>query len=181
MFGTKQLSHNGYVMRVDVNPVTTIPRPKPLANYDFADVCWEYLDKMRTLCEKNGIQLVLIKAPTLMPDWYDEWDVQIVEYAQAHGLEYINFLKLQDETGLDYSTDTFDKGQHMNLSGAEKLAAWFGAWLRDNTGIADHRADNDVAAKWQPKIEYYEEMKAAQYRQLEETGKVETYWGDCFN
>ena len=66
----------------------------------------------------------------------------------------------------------------MNLSGAEKLAVWFGAYLRDNASLADHRGDNDLAAKWQSKIDYYEEMKAAQYRQLEENGKVDSYWGD---
>jgi hypothetical protein len=180
MFSTKQLSHNGYVMRVDVKPVTTVPREKPLADYSFADVCWEYLDKMRTLCESKGIKLVLIKAPTVMPHWYDEWEAQIVDYADKYSLDYVNFLKEEvlTATGLDYSTDTFDAGQHMNLSGAEKLAVWFGAYLRDNAGLADHRGDNDLAAKWQSKIEYYEEMKAAQYRQLEENGKVDSYWGD---
>ena len=181
MFGTKQLSHNGYVMRVDVDPAPeNPPRGKPLADYDFADTCWDYLEKMRVLCEKHGIELVLIKAPTISPYWYDEWEVQIDEYAEKHGLRYVNFLEPEifDATGLDLSTDTFDRGQHMNLAGAEKLAVWFGAWLRDNAGLADHRGDNALAAKWQSKIDYYEKMKAAQYRQLEEKGKVETYWGD---
>ncbi len=183
MFKTKQLSHNGYVMRVDVKPVPNrLPVAKPLKDDEikFADMCWEYLDKMRTLCESKGIKLVLIKAPTVEPHWYDEWEAQIVEYADKYGLDYVNFLKedVLTATGLDYSTDTFDAGQHMNLSGAEKLAVWFGAYLRDNAGLEDHRGDNDLAAKWQSKIDYYEEMKAAQYRQLEEKGTVDSYWGD---
>ena len=33
MFGTEQLSHNGYVMRVDTKPVKYLPDPIPLADY----------------------------------------------------------------------------------------------------------------------------------------------------
>ncbi|UZQ84631.1 SGNH/GDSL hydrolase family protein [Thermoclostridium stercorarium] len=91
LFRKDNVTHNGYLMRVDVKPVTSIPQPKKLANYRFSDTCYEYLDKMTKLCKENGIELVLIKAPTLYPHWYDEWDQQIEEYARKNDLLYINF------------------------------------------------------------------------------------------
>lgn len=178
MFSTKQLSHNGFVMRVDASPVDTIPRQQPLEDYSFADVCWDYLDKIRELCENNGIQLVLIKAPTLMPHWYDEWDEQIVRYAGEHGLCYVNMLKETDDIGIDYKTDTFDAGMHLNLSGAEKLSSWFGRYLRENTALPNRRGEAELEEKWSDKIKYYNEMAAAQYKQLEENGALTGYWGD---
>ena len=38
LFGTEQLSHNGYVMRVDTKPVDVLPEPIPLADYTYGDV-----------------------------------------------------------------------------------------------------------------------------------------------
>ena len=172
MFSTEQLSHNGYVMRVDTKPVKVIPTPEKLPDYSFSDTCWGYLDKMRTLCEENGIKFILIKAPTLYPAWYDQWEAQIEEYAAKYGLDYINFLELQDETGIDYQQDTFDAGMHMNLSGAEKLSAWMGKYLSEKVGVTDRRSEAPLVENWNKKITFYEEMKASQYKQLEETGSI---------
>ena len=91
LFKKDKVTHNGYLMRVDVKPVTTIPQARKLANYKLSDICYEYLDKITALCKKNGIELVLIKAPTIYPHWYDEWDKQIEEYARENDLLYINF------------------------------------------------------------------------------------------
>ena len=177
MLSTKQLSHNGYVMRVDVKPVETIPRAIPLADYSFADTCWDYLNKIKDLCDQNGIQLILIKAPTLMPHWYDEWDQQIEKYAADNGLCYVNMLNEVGNIGIDYSTDTFDAGMHLNLSGAEKLSEWFGNYLKANTALPDRRTESNTCVIWEEKQKYYEEMKNAQYKQLNEEGKLTGYWG----
>ena len=46
-------------------------------------------------------------------------DEQMVDYANKNNLTYINFLEVADEIGINYETDTFDAGLHLNLSGAE--------------------------------------------------------------
>ena len=175
MFSREQLSCNGYVMRIDVKPVTDIPQPIPLEDYTISPVCMDYLDRMRVLCEENGIKFVLIKAPTLYPHWYDQWDAQIRGYAQKYKLDYINFLELTDEIGLNYQTDTYDAGMHMNLSGAEKLAGWFGNWLRSNTQVPDHRSEKAYSDRWAEKEAYYNSMRDAQQKQLDETGELKRY------
>lgn len=163
MFQTKKVSHNGYYMRVDVRPAEDVPDGKPLADYSFGENAWKYLDMMTELCQKKGIQLILIKAPSLYPYWYPEWEEQVEAYAAEKNLPYINFLELQEETGIDYTTDTYDGGLHMNLSGAEKLSRYFGRYLSEETGLPDRRGEADLAAVWQEKAAAYEAEKQAQY------------------
>ena len=175
LFGTEQLSHNGYVMRVDTKPVEYLPDPIPLADYSYGDIDWEYLDKIRDCCKEHGITLILIKSASCYPYWFPEWDQQIRDYAAENDLTYVNFLEHQEETGIDYSTDTYDAGLHLNLSGAEKSSRYFGKLLLQQKGITDRRTDTELTKKWDEKIAFYEEMKASQYKQLEETGKVTSY------
>ena len=63
------------------------------------------------------------------------------EYAKEHDLAYYNFLELTEQVGLDYQTDTYDAGLHLNLSGAEKMARYFGTILREEFQIPDHRGE----------------------------------------
>lgn len=168
-------SHNGFVMRVDTNPAEGFPEPAPLGNYSFGEVCWEYLDKMTALCKENGIELILIKAPTLYPHWYEQWDEQIENYAVQNDLKYINFIENVDETGVDLNNDTYDKGLHLNLAGAEKLTSWFGRYLVENCGLTSNADDPELATVWQEKCDFYYDMKADQERELREYGYLVNY------
>ena len=83
------------------------------------------------LCEEHGITLILVKAPSLYPYWYPEWEDQIKAYAKAYELPYFNFLENIQEIGLDYQTDTYDAGLHLNRTGAEKLTRYFARCLKE--------------------------------------------------
>lgn len=163
LFDTKQVSYNGYYMRVDVKAAKDVPTGRPLGDYSFGDKAWEYMNKMADLCEEKGIELVLIKAPSLYPFWYEEWETQVEDYAASRGLRYVNFLELQEETGIDYNTDTYDGGLHMNLSGAEKLSVWFGEMLSEELGVPDRRGEAHLQEIWKEKLAAYEAEKEQQY------------------
>jgi len=167
LFHSKRVSHNGYYMRVDVKPAENVPAGQPLADYSFGENAMSYLDKMTELCEEKGIQLVLIKAPSLYPYWYDEWEEQVEAYAEEHGLLYVNFLELTEEAGIDFSQDTYDAGLHMNLSGAEKLSRYFGQILAEETAVTDRRDEPALCEAWEKKLAEYELDKEEQYRELE--------------
>ena len=151
LFTRRPVSQSGYYMRIDVKPAQTFPKPKKLANYEFGENSWKYLEKMRKLCEEKGIQLILVKAPSLYPAWYDEWEDQIEEYAKTYELPYYNFLDLTDEVGIDFTKDTYDGGLHLNLSGAEKMGAYFGKILREEFQVPDRRNDEKIASVWAEK------------------------------
>lgn len=167
LFRSRRVSHNGYYMRVDVKPAENVPAGQPLADYSFGENAMSYLDKMTELCEEKGIQLVLIKAPSLYPYWYDEWEEQVEAYAEEHGLLYVNFLELTEEAGIDFSQDTYDAGLHMNLSGAEKLSRYFGQILTEETAVTDRRDEPALCEAWEKKLAEYELDKEEQYRELE--------------
>ena len=174
-FGGEMVSHNGYMMRCDVKPVTVVPVGVRLPDYRFGDTSYEYLDKITDLCASSGVELVLLKAPSLYPYWYDEWDEQMSQYAREHGLRYINALELADEIGLDFDTDTYDAGLHLNLGGAEKLSLYLGGYLSENYGLADHRGDARLIELWGRKSAAYYAMMDAQQAELEEYGSIRTF------
>lgn len=171
----EQISHNGYLMRVDSKPMTNLPQAKKLSNYQFSDVCYDYLDKMTALCKDNGIELVLIKAPTLYPHWYEQWDDQIREYANKNGLSYMNFLDYTDEIGIDFSRDTYDAGLHLNLSGAEKMSVYFGKILTERFALEDHRSNAALKEQWSDKTAFYYQTMDDQYAELESLGYIKAF------
>lgn len=175
-WGKRKIFHNGYYMRVDKVPVTSIPKPSALEKSDFEPNVYEYLDKIRELTEKNGAELVLMKAPSVYPHWYPQWDKRIKEYASKHNLHYFNFLdeNLKEEVGTDYNTDTYDGGLHMNLYGAEKLSVFMGKFLKNNFDIPDRRK-SDISEVWDEKVKFYDEFKKQQYKDLENYGVIKSY------
>ena len=178
LFTRRPVSQSGYYMRIEVKPAQTFPKPKKLANYEFGENSWKYLEKMRKLCEEKGIQLILVKAPSLYPAWYDEWEDQIEEYAKTYELPYYNFLDLTDEVGIDFTKDTYDGGLHLNLSGAEKMGAYFGKILREEFQVPDRRNDEKIASVWAEKCAAYYDMEKRQQEELDTYGYLKMFNSD---
>lgn len=172
----KKVSHNGYYMRVDEAPyVEGIWFEEEPEDFTFGRKPMKYLDKMRLLCESEGIALVLVKAPSVSPVWYSEYEEQVEAYAEKYGLPYVNYLELLKETGIDYETDTYDMGLHMNLSGAKKMTAYLGKFLTSRYDLKSHRGDEELEKVWREKEAFYEEMKAEQEAEIEKHGSVISY------
>lgn len=155
LFSRPRVSHNGYYMRVDSKPAVNVPGGKVLGNYQFGDNAYAYMDKITQLCKEKGIELILVKAPSLYPYWYEEWEVQMEEYAAKHDLTYINFLELQEECELDFNVDTYDAGLHLNLWGALKITDYLGQVLSQDFGLEDRRGDEHLSQIWDEKLEFY--------------------------
>ncbi len=161
IFSAPKMSDSGYLMQTNIKPMTTEREGEALFDYTLPATAFEYLDMMRELCEENGAELILIKAPTNHWKfwWYDEWDAQVAEYAEANGLEYINLIPHCDEIGVDWQTDTYDAGMHLNVYGAEKLSRYFGKMLAQDFSIPDRRGDKELDEVWNARVEKYYERK----------------------
>lgn len=162
-YDTPQVSHNGYLMYKNVDAQVDFSEGKMLVDYTLPENAIRYLDMMRELCEEQGVELILMKAPTNAQKfwWYDEWDEQVTEYAEKNSLAYYNFIPLADQIGLDWTLDTHDKGLHLNVYGAEKFTEYFGKILSEEHGLSDRRAESDLAALWQEKLDrYYSERNS---------------------
>ena len=154
LFKRKDNTFNGFLVNKNVKPVENLPVQRKLATYQFEDICYDYLNKITKLCKDNGIELVLIKAPSLYPYWYDEYDEQIRNYAEENNIAFYNLKNNVEEIGIDYSTDTYDGGLHLNLNGATKLSKFFAKLLKENYNLTDYRGDS----LYEQKLEDYKEF-----------------------
>lgn len=161
LFHRDRVSHNGYLMQTAVSPKTSDREGRPLADYTLPEVGFEYLEKMRALCEEKGVEFILIKAPTnnWKYYWYDEWEEQIVAWANEKNVDYYNFIPLDGEIGIDWSTDTYDGGVHLNVFGAEKLTSYFGDILVQKYGLSDRRGEAELDTLWAEKLAIYQKER----------------------
>ena len=148
-FRAHSTTFHGFDLRTGIEPASTLPSPLPLTEPQFGENAYAYLDRITALCKEKNIPLVLLKAPSLYPHWYDEWDAQMKEYAAANGLLYCNLLSLREETGIDYDTDTYDGGLHLNTDGARKCSAYLGGMLQEAYDLPDRREEEVLDAHWE--------------------------------
>ena len=157
LLSQKDNTYNGHLLNQNVKPVGKLPTKRALADYAFPEICYDYLQKMTDLCKEKGVELILMKAPSLYPYWYEEYDAQIAAFSEKNGLAYYDFTKVTEEIGLDFQTDTYDSGLHLNHTGAVKLSGYFAQILAEKHGMADHREDPRIADLYAEKLQRYEE------------------------
>lgn len=157
------VSVRGYLMQTEI---VAGDRPNhegalPPRDGAFEGMAPDYFDRIVSLCRDKGVELVLIKAPTdsWRYPWHDEYEAKAAALAQKYDLPYYNFLKDIDTVGLDFATDTYDAGLHLNVYGAEKLTTYFGEILKENYDLTDGRQDDVLAAAWEKDIARYEAQK----------------------
>jgi hypothetical protein len=170
-----KVSFKGYMMRADVLPADVIPRGRRLSDYTLPERSMEHLAKMAQLCKREGVELLLIKAPSVYPYWYPEWDAQIKEFASINSLEYLNLIDLSDEIGLDLTKDTYDAGLHLNVYGAEKAARYLGRFLVERYSLKGHRGESDYEREWNAAASDYHALKALQEEEFARDRKISTY------
>jgi len=148
-------THNGFLINKNVKPFTSLPTEKKLSSYEFQEITYLYLDKMRKLCEENHITFVLMKAPSLYPYWPEEYENQIKDYAKKYHLDYYNFKDVVSEIGIDYSSDTYDGGLHLNLTGATKLSSYIAPIFKEKYSLKDYRFDDKISKIYEEKLKNY--------------------------
>lgn len=156
---TKEISYHGYLMINRVVPYEPVKDVNMEAEGMLSLRSFEFLDKIKDLCEERNIQLLLIKGPGILPYWYECWDKQVEDYAEKNQLRYVNLLEKNDEIGIDYEKDTFSGGRHMNVSGAEKMSEYMGRLLLEEYEIADRRNEKELKIEWGKELEKYHSEK----------------------
>ncbi len=84
-----------------------------------------YLEKICTLCEENGIRLILVNTPYL--ETTNEVHEAVAGFAAEHNLRYVDFNEQSviEEMAFDFPHDMADAG-HANNFGAVKLTDYIG-------------------------------------------------------
>lgn len=107
---------------------------------------WEPLSKanrsslqdLYNLCKENDIQLILYSIPS-PANWTVRRHNTMEGLSRELGIPYLdgNLLDL----GIDWQTDTYDRGDHLNYWGAVKVTRDLGRWFRENLPLPDHRGE----------------------------------------
>lgn len=113
-----------------------------------------YFAQMLAYCRSVGATPILVSTPCP-----SSWDMAhhnaISAWAKKQGVDYYDFNLLTEEMGIDWSTDSKDGGEHLNINGAQKLSRYLGELLVKKYDLPDHRGDQRYA-RWDE--DYQEQM-----------------------
>ena len=138
-------------------------------------------DRIKAFCDKKGIQIIIYSMPSAKN--YNQVRINAMEsFAKEKGVTYIDLNGKTDELGLDWSQDTNDGGDHMNLNGARKVVKYFGNYFRNNLDLTDHRGD-PAYSDWDEELVEYdklvEEMEGKSFLDIY-TEKKEKEWDEKY-
>ncbi len=91
------------------------------------------LDNIVDLCDKNGVDIIFYVAP-----WSGEYNYSdaMAQYAEENGAVYFDMFDYMEELEISWDTDFMDDN-HLNDSGAGKLANFFGEYIVENYDVTD--------------------------------------------
>jgi len=118
---TEQYGENDYIPVIEGTDSDT---------REFADPMKRYLDKIRELCDKNNMELILIMTP------YKNCDIglhnAIMKYSNEYGIPFYDFNeeKLYDKINYNFEEDNSEVS-HVNENGALKITSFLGELLNE--------------------------------------------------
>lgn len=135
-FDDSNIISKGFLPRIGVNQTEfnyTDYQTSNVQGLEIPALCKEYLEKIKQICDENGITLVLVKYPTCL------WDLSkaqaVDKWATDNGVAYLDYNsneELREKVGIDWTVDTLDAGNHLNYDGAMKMSKVFGEYLIQN-------------------------------------------------
>ena len=103
------------------------------------------LEAQSKLLKENGAELILISTPSTRNWNYTRHEVT-EDFAAGKGITYIDLNTIdKSELNIDWNTDTKDGGDHLNVSGAQRVTEWFGRYIDKNYDFVDKRQDADYS------------------------------------
>lgn len=155
----KSTSYKGFPITTEVKPY--IDEKKYMEDKgvvaDIPEKNAYYFAKIVNFCKENNIQLLLIEIPSAS-SWSLARSKATQELAQKYQLEFVDMNCTLKEINFNWETDTTDKGNHLNLSGAEKISHYIGNILKERYNLEDHRKDNKYM-HWNEETVRYEKVK----------------------
>lgn len=125
------------------------------------------LQKMKELCDENGVELLLTKVPTCQnPIYYtSSWtrarSDEIKNICAQYGIPFFDML-YDGGVEIDWATDTVDGGAHFNFSGACKVSKCLGNYLVQNYSVG-----NKQNSDWDKELLIYQKLRNVALLELE--------------
>lgn len=116
------------------------------------------VDKIKELCEENGIELLLLEMPS-ESSWNYKRHNAVKEFAKERDLPFIDLNLDRDRFDFDWTTDSRDGGNHLNTRGARKVTRFIGEYLQKHYDLPDYREDPAYSVWHEDYKEYLKQIK----------------------
>ena len=147
-------NYKGFAFRCDVHPYEKGEYMHETEQIEeMPDTVITYMEKIEELCKEKNVKLLLLGTPSPANYNYRRHN-SVTTYAKKHSLDYLDLNLKLGEVGIDWKTDSLDKGDHLNLSGAQKVTKYLGEYLKSEYELPDHRWEASYAA-WDKEVEEY--------------------------
>lgn len=139
-----------------------------VSDLDIPEKSIVWLKKLKALCDENEIQFLAVKVPTIyLPQSYrSAWTAgkydAVRQLCDECGIVYYDMLYDAD-IKIDWSNDTTDKGQHLNLYGAQKVSEDLGKYLVDHYALSQ-----EPVSQWDKDLASYREVREVAELELEQ-------------
>ena len=118
--------------------------------------CRKMVKKIKEICDENNAKLLLLSEPNASGAWGPHRHNAIKLLAEEMGLEYLDLNYMQEEVPIEWATESFDTGDHLNYYGAKKVTAYLGKYFSEMGIFKDHRNDERYASWHQAEKAFYE-------------------------
>ncbi len=119
---------------------------------------WDMLMEIKQICEENGAELLLIRAPAFgHPITFDgAWTLMksniLKEKVALSGIDFLD-LQYDVDLGIDWAKDAGAGTQHLNYLGALKLTDYLEGFLQDNYAVS-----GEVCAAYEEDMPLYDKV-----------------------
>ena len=162
---TVETNYNHIIADRGYRYFTAADKPVRNGNYDMVeevadipDECREAVREIKAICDEHGAKLVFMGVPNVCswkPDRYNA----VAYLAMDLEVPYYEMNFMPDEVPIDWETESFDVGEHLNVWGAQKVTAFIGEYL-DGLGIfEDKRTDKEYEAWNEAQKAFFESIK----------------------
>ena len=157
-----QTFYKGFVLRDVVEAYTGGSYMKKTAKTErMSRITRFMMDQIVSLCRKNNIQLFLYSAPS--PKNYSFRKHNTMEaYARENGLKYLDLNLKIKELGINWSEDSLDKGDHLNILGAVKVSDYLGRYLKKEYHLKSRKSESTYRSWNESLIQYRETAQNAE-------------------
>lgn len=109
--------------------------------------------KIYELCEKNGVQLVLLTVPSANT-WNKGKSDTVKQLADKYDLTYYDY-NTQLPQGFDWTTGSKDGGNHLNYAGAATVTKDLAAKLTGNLAMKPSNLSRDQKHQWKKDYDHF--------------------------
>lgn len=149
----------GYHYTVDVKPYTKGNYVRESEKTDkIPGYQKQSIEKIINFAKSHDIKVVIYSAPS-PSNWTYTKHNAVSKIALNNSIDYIDLNLLLNEVGIDWNTDTYDAGDHLNYSGALKVSNYLAEYLSNNTELVNKKDDPNFEV-WKNNYKEYSDIIA---------------------